>query len=163
MITNKRIINLYATLYSFGILTELMLLLVVNFTHLLPMNSHLQLILLAFIFIFLISLIQLKYTQYEFMGECISIRTNHPWNGKFLKPYIEFPKDYLKDFKINKAWLSKSIILTIESGRDSCKEIKQNIKLSGFTSLQIIEIENSLLFVKENIYNKINETDTNKL
>lgn len=82
------------------------------------------------------------------MGECISIRTNHPWNGRFLKPYIEFPKDYLRDFKINNTWSAKSIVLTIESESCRGKEIKQNIKLSGFTSLQIVEIENTLFFVK---------------
>lgn len=151
MITNKKLVCIYVMLYSVGVISGFLLLFVINFTALFTLNSHLQLILGAFIFILFISLIRVRYTQYEFMGECVTIRMNHPWNGKFIKPHIEFPKHCIKDFKINKRWLSKSIVFTIKSERGAGKKIKQNINLSGFTSLQISQIENSLIFLNEDV------------
>ncbi|WP_131327975.1 hypothetical protein [Chryseobacterium vrystaatense] len=93
--------------------------------------------------------VYVKCFEYEYAGECISIKKFHPLkSGKAVPPFVEFPKKYLKDYQLRNSLISHDLIFALDTDRR--KNFKLKIKISGFEAGQISTVTDSLERIKKN-------------
>lgn len=90
--------------------------------------------------------ILIKSTEFDNSGECLSIRQFRIFQSGYIRPKIEIPKIYLKDYSIDKAVWVYYLTILIDNG-SSKKRIR--IVLSGFNQFDIIKIAKILEFVRK--------------
>ncbi|WP_435522233.1 hypothetical protein [Chryseobacterium indoltheticum] len=105
------------------------------------------------VLIFFILGIFLKYTEFDYSGECISVHQFHFLQTGCIRPRIEIPKIYVNDYSIENELEIYYLIISIDDG-SSKKVVK--ISLFGFNQYNIIKIAKTLENVKkENNYQEM--------
>lgn len=110
-------------------------------------------ILFSIVLIFFMLGIFLKYTEFDYSGECISVRQFHFLRSGYIRPKIEIPRIYLNDYSIENALGIHYLIISIHDG-SSKKMVK--IALFVFNPFDIIKIAKTLENIrKENNYQEM--------
>lgn len=88
-----------------------------------------------------------KCFEYEYGGECVTIKKFHPFKKGSIPPSLEFPREYLKNYVIKKELVGYKLILVLESSRK--REVKKGFRLVAFNEKQIKNLRSSLSKIKE--------------
>ena len=95
------------------------------------------------IILLIFALTKVKMIVYEFSGGCVTIRKTHPFSSKkFIRPEIEFPQNYIKDYNVRHNIILGSLILKVHSKRKKNYSVK--VGLFGFSYNQRKSITSSL-------------------
>lgn len=93
------------------------------FTH----NKYVNLLLYAKILFFSFTFIKLKCTELDSSGSCFTVRRKHPFKEKgYIRPEVEFPISAVREVNLNKAAISCSFNMKIQS-QSSGKNFRLNL------------------------------------
>lgn len=88
-----------------------------------------------------------NFHVYEYSGECVSFIKYSLFKNGYVRPYVEIPVSYIRDFKIRKFLHTYYFIILIDNGAEPRKII---LPLHWFKELQIMGIIKSLENIKKN-------------
>lgn len=114
------------------------------------------LVTLFYLKVFLVSIIiglslyslTVNFHVYEYSGECVSFIKYSLFKNGYVRPYVEIPVSYIRDFKIRKFLHTYYFIILINNGTSEPRKII--LPLHWFKELQIMGIIKSLENIKKN-------------
>jgi hypothetical protein len=93
-------------------------------------------------------LLKAKCIEYEFSGECITIKRFHPfYQKKRILPFAEFPRQYLKDFSFEESQIISKLIIVLNTGKR--KDYTMKLQMAGFNDQQVKDLAKSLESIKK--------------
>lgn len=113
-----------------------------------PWNTVVKLVLLATGALLLRLLLKAKCIEYEFSGECITIKRFHPfYQRKKISPFAEFPRQYLKDFVLEERQMVSNLVIVLDT--EKRKGFKMKLQIAGFNDQQMKDLTDSLESIKK--------------
>lgn len=85
-------------------------------------DNNLRIILGSIVVILFVVNITNKLYEFDVSGECITIRKPLLYKTGYIKPIIEIPKIYLKDYFVTKSFLTYYLTLHVDRGRNEIKK-----------------------------------------
>lgn len=113
-----------------------------------PWNTAVKVVLLTTGVILLRLLLKAKCIEYEFSGECITIKKFHPfYQRKKISPFAEFPRQYLKDFILEEKQMVSSLVIVLDT--EKRKGLRMKLQIAGFNDKQMKDLTDSLESIKK--------------
>lgn len=113
-----------------------------------PWNTVVKFVLLAAGVLLLRLFSKAKCIEYEFSGECITIKRFHPfYQRKKISPFAEFPRQYLKDFVLEERKMVSSLVIVLDTEKK--KGLKMKLQIAGFNDQQMKDLTDSLERIKK--------------
>ncbi len=92
--------------------------------------------------------LKIKCIEYEFSGECITIKKFHPfYQRKKISPFAEFPRQYLRDFTLEEKQMVCTLVIVLDT--DKRKGFKVKLQIAGFNDRQMKDLTDSLETIKK--------------
>ncbi|UFH32685.1 hypothetical protein LNP04_02925 [Chryseobacterium sp. C-71] len=94
-----------------------------------------------------------NYCEFEYSGECISFKKYSVFKSGYIRPFVEMPVIYFKDFEIKRCMFTYILVITFDNGTSAKKNI--SLSLKWYNDQQITNITKVLTLLKEKINSEI--------